>query len=50
MQYRHFGRTGWKVSEIAFGAWQSGGDWGLWMMRRRSAGFTMVLSRHQFGG
>jgi aryl-alcohol dehydrogenase-like predicted oxidoreductase len=28
MQYRHFGRTGWKVSEIAFGAWQLGGDWG----------------------
>ena len=23
-----FGRTGWQVSEIAFGAWQLGGDWG----------------------
>ena len=28
MRYRDFGRTGWKVSEIAFGAWQIGGDWG----------------------
>lgn len=28
MQYRPFGRTGWQVSEIAFGAWQIGGDWG----------------------
>jgi aryl-alcohol dehydrogenase-like predicted oxidoreductase len=28
MQYRTFGRTGWQVSEIGFGAWQLGGDWG----------------------
>jgi aryl-alcohol dehydrogenase-like predicted oxidoreductase len=28
MRYRDFGHTGWKVSEIAFGAWQIGGDWG----------------------
>ena len=28
MQYRNFGRTGWKVSEIGFGAWQIGGQWG----------------------
>lgn len=28
MKYRMFGRTGWQVSEIAFGAWQLGGDWG----------------------
>jgi len=28
MQYRAFGRTGWQVSEIAFGGWQLGGDWG----------------------
>jgi aryl-alcohol dehydrogenase-like predicted oxidoreductase len=28
MQFRRFGRTGWQVSEIAFGAWQLGGDWG----------------------
>lgn len=25
---RQFGRTGWSVSEIAFGAWQLGGQWG----------------------
>jgi aryl-alcohol dehydrogenase-like predicted oxidoreductase len=28
MHYRTFGRTGWQISEIAFGAWQLGGDWG----------------------
>ncbi|HEY0240875.1 MAG TPA: aldo/keto reductase [Friedmanniella sp.] len=28
MEYRTFGRTGWQVSEIAFGGWQLGGDWG----------------------
>jgi aryl-alcohol dehydrogenase-like predicted oxidoreductase len=28
MQYRAFGRTGWQVSEIGFGAWQIGGAWG----------------------
>lgn len=28
MQYREFGRTGWQVSEIGFGAWQIGGQWG----------------------
>lgn len=28
MKYRTFGRTGWQVSEIAFGGWQIGGDWG----------------------
>ncbi len=28
MRYREFGRTGWKVSEIGFGAWQIGGQWG----------------------
>jgi aryl-alcohol dehydrogenase-like predicted oxidoreductase len=28
MQYRTFGRTGWRVSEIGFGAWQIGGQWG----------------------
>ncbi|MBN1219326.1 MAG: aldo/keto reductase [Anaerolineae bacterium] len=28
MQYRNFGRTGWKVSEISFGAWGIGGSWG----------------------
>jgi aryl-alcohol dehydrogenase-like predicted oxidoreductase len=28
MRYRTFGRTGWQVSEVSFGAWQLGGDWG----------------------
>lgn len=28
MNYRSFGRTGWKVSEIGFGAWAIGADWG----------------------
>jgi aryl-alcohol dehydrogenase-like predicted oxidoreductase len=28
MEYRIFGRTGWKVSEIGFGGWQLGGTWG----------------------
>jgi len=28
MKYRTFGKTGWKVSEISFGAWAIGADWG----------------------
>jgi aryl-alcohol dehydrogenase-like predicted oxidoreductase len=28
LKYRKFGRTGWDISEISFGAWQLGGDWG----------------------
>jgi aryl-alcohol dehydrogenase-like predicted oxidoreductase len=28
MKYRPLGRTGWKVSEISFGAWGIGGSWG----------------------
>jgi aryl-alcohol dehydrogenase-like predicted oxidoreductase len=28
MNYRTLGRTGWKVSEISFGAWAIGGSWG----------------------
>jgi aryl-alcohol dehydrogenase-like predicted oxidoreductase len=28
MKYRTFGRLGWKVSEIGFGAWAIGGGWG----------------------
>src|SRR6185312_7408293 len=28
MKYRALGRTGWKVSEISFGAWAIGGFWG----------------------
>lgn len=28
MEYREFGRTGWQVSAISFGAWAIGGTWG----------------------
>ncbi len=28
MKYRTFGRMGWKVSDIGFGAWAIGGSWG----------------------
>jgi aryl-alcohol dehydrogenase-like predicted oxidoreductase len=28
MQYHSFGRTGWNVSTIGFGAWEIGGEWG----------------------
>src|SRR3974390_2437008 len=28
MHYRSLGRTGWKVSDISFGAWAIGGSWG----------------------
>jgi aryl-alcohol dehydrogenase-like predicted oxidoreductase len=28
VEYRSFGKTGWLVSEIAFGGWQLGGSWG----------------------
>jgi aryl-alcohol dehydrogenase-like predicted oxidoreductase len=28
MRYRPLGRTGWQVSEISFGAWAIGGEWG----------------------
>jgi aryl-alcohol dehydrogenase-like predicted oxidoreductase len=28
MKYRILGRTGWKISEISFGAWAIGGAWG----------------------
>ena len=28
MKYRTLGKTGWKISEVALGAWQVGGRWG----------------------
>ena len=28
MKYREFGRTGWQVSEVSFGAWAIGSAWG----------------------
>jgi len=30
MHYRTLGRTGWKVSEISFGAWAIGSAWAAW--------------------
>ncbi len=28
MKYREFGRTGWNISEVSFGSWAIGADWG----------------------
>src|SRR5262249_9996218 len=28
MHFRELGRTGWKVSDVSFGAWAIGGSWG----------------------
>ena len=28
MKYRPFGRTGWNIAEVGFGAWAIGGSWG----------------------
>jgi aryl-alcohol dehydrogenase-like predicted oxidoreductase len=28
MEYREFGRTGWKIASVGFGAWAIGGTWG----------------------
>jgi aryl-alcohol dehydrogenase-like predicted oxidoreductase len=28
MEYREFGRTGWKIAAVGFGAWAIGGTWG----------------------
>lgn len=28
MKYRSYGRTGWQISEVSFGAWAIGGTWG----------------------
>ena len=29
MQYRDFGKTGWRVSTVSFGAWAIGAEWGV---------------------
>ena len=49
MQYRQFGRTGWQVSEIAFGAWQLGGDWGAVDELHQRPLLQQVLSGHTQG-
>src|ERR1700756_4213750 len=40
---RPFGRTGWKVSEIGFGAWAIGGSWGEVSERDAEAALTAAL-------
>ena len=37
MNHRELGGVG-EVSEVGYGAWQSGGDWGFGGVGRRSAG------------
>lgn len=46
MKYRALGRTGWKVSEISFGAWAIGGSWG----RVNDADSLAALNRAIDGG
>ena len=48
MQYRTFGRTGWQVSEIAFGGWQLGGEWGT-VLGRRARETARLPRRRQHG-
>lgn len=57
MQYRTFGRTGWQVSEIGFGAWQIGGQWGkvdddasiLTLLHAFEAGINFVDTAELYG-
>ncbi|MGH7951917.1 MAG: aldo/keto reductase [Limisphaerales bacterium] len=43
MKYRELGRTGWKVSEISFGAWAIGGFWGSVNDKESSAALHAAL-------
>src|SRR5438046_8530792 len=45
MKYRELGRTGWKVSEISFGAWAIGGAWGNVDDRESLAALHRALDR-----
>jgi aryl-alcohol dehydrogenase-like predicted oxidoreductase len=45
MHYRHFGRTGWEVSEIGFGSWAIGADWGPVNDRDALAALSEALDR-----
>jgi aryl-alcohol dehydrogenase-like predicted oxidoreductase len=40
MKYRSLGRTGWRISEISFGAWAIGGAWGQVDDKESLASFT----------
>jgi aryl-alcohol dehydrogenase-like predicted oxidoreductase len=58
MHYREFGRTGWKVSEISFGGWQLGGQWGAvddeesvgTLLEAYEAGINFVDTAELYGG
>jgi len=43
VRYRAFGRTGWRVSEIGFGGWQLGGQWG-----KQDDGASVATLLHAF--
>ncbi|MGD1036822.1 MAG: aldo/keto reductase [Roseiarcus sp.] len=45
MHYRHFGRTGWEVSEIGIGSWEIGADWGPVEDRDALAALNEALDR-----
>ncbi len=45
MKYRTFGRLGWKVSEISFGAWALGGSWGAQDDSESIAALRLALDR-----
>lgn len=46
MQYRKFGRADWSVSDISFGAWQIGGQWGA---VDDQASITALLASYEGG-
>jgi aryl-alcohol dehydrogenase-like predicted oxidoreductase len=45
MQYREFGRTGWKVSAVSFGTWAIGGTWGSVQDKESLAALHRALDR-----
>ena len=45
MKYRALGRTGWKVSEISFGAWAIGGAWGQVSDEESMAALNQAIDR-----
>jgi aryl-alcohol dehydrogenase-like predicted oxidoreductase len=45
MKTRYFGRTGWEVSEIGFGSWAIGADWGPVDEREAIAALNEALDR-----